>query len=335
MAASVIVEYLLIRSGQSIQTVKLACSLVFMIRPLCFWMYVRKHYLISSDVPLVAGALRQKWNGVMQHISSIAIDFAPTIALSFFADFRIVSVFSVYNIVLSGLKRLFFSLFSEFWHVFGEFCAKGEVVKLNKFAKLFSWISHSVVTLVFAVTAIIIVPFVRVYTTGVGGVNYCTPLFASLFTLNIALQCYKLLYDKLIQIAGHFKQTQYCYLLSAIVAVISTVLGVQYIGIDGAVVGGIVALIYQLLCTFSYDKRKLVKSLSWLMFAKQISVDILTYFLILLLSRFISTDVVNYQTWLAFSLEIGAMAVAVSILVNFIFYRSNVSCACRLFYDLK
>lgn len=330
--ASTVIGYLLIKSGQSIQTVKFASSLIFLIRPMCFWLYVRKQYLISGDVPFVSNALSQKWNGVMQHIAAIAIDFSPIVTLSFFADFRTVSVFSIYNIVLSGLKNLFFSLFGGFWPLMGELYAKKETVKLNNFVKLTSWIAHTGTTLIFSIAAITIVPFVQVYTAGIGDVNYYVPVFAFLFTLNIALQCYKLLYARLIQITGHFKQTQYCYLLSAIIAIVSTVLGVRYIGINGAVVGIIMALLHQLVWMFAYDKNNLVKELSWLSLVKQLFVDIVTYFLVLLFSQFIPADVINYKTWFVFAVKVGVMAVFAVIAVNSICYRLNMLYVYHLFF---
>lgn len=329
---STITGYILIKAGQSIQLVKLASSLVFLLRPLGFWLYIKSHYSIPKDVPLVSNALRQKWNGVMQHIASVVIDFAPIVTLSVFTDFRVVSVFSVYNIVLSGLKNLFFCLFGGFWPLMGELYAKKETSKLNSFVDLTAWISHTGTTIIFSITALTIVPFVRVYTSGIGDVNYCVPVFAFLFTLNIALQCYKLPYVRLIQIAGHFRETQYRYLFSAVIALVSTVIGVRYIGINGAVVGIIFTLIYQLLWMFNYDKNQLVKTFSWLSLAKQLSVDFITFLLILLLDQFISDNVMNYTTWILFAFEISIASVVVSLLVNVLCYRANIKYLCQLLF---
>lgn len=329
--ASTVVGYVLIKMGQSIQIVKLVSSLFFLLRPVYFWLYVKSHYSISGNVPFVPDAIKQKWNGVIQHIAAIAIDFTPIISLSFFADFRIVSVFSIYNIVLSGLKDLFFSLFGGVWPLMGELYAKKETVKLNKFVCLTDWVAHTGTTLLFSITALTIVPFVNVYSSGVRDVNYCVPIFALLFTLNVALQCYKLLYARLIQIAGRFQETQSRYLISAIIAIVLTVVCVDCFGINGSVVGIVLTLIYQILWMFAYDKHELANILSWHSFVKQAFVDIAIVVLVFLLIQPAFNGVDNYADWIVLAIKVSLVAVCVSLIVNYICYRSHVVYVCQLF----
>ena len=85
----------LINMDASIQVVKLATSIIFLGRPLCLRLYVNKHYIIDRNITYSVEPIKQKWNGIAQHVAAIAMDNVPVIVLTIFATLTDVSIYSV------------------------------------------------------------------------------------------------------------------------------------------------------------------------------------------------------------------------------------------------
>ena len=78
--------------------------------------------------------IKQKWNGVAQHVAAIVLDSTDTIVLSTFSTLINVSIYSVYNIVISGIKQIVTSAFGGVGaFLLGELWAKGEKKELNSY----------------------------------------------------------------------------------------------------------------------------------------------------------------------------------------------------------
>ena len=76
-----------------------------------------------------------------------------------------------------------------------EICGlKGKQKNLRKSFESLVWTIHTSVVFVFGCVAVLIVPFVKVYTFGVNDADYDVPLFALLITLAYAVYCIRLPY---------------------------------------------------------------------------------------------------------------------------------------------
>lgn len=58
----------MISAGCSVQMVKLVSSLIFLIRPLVLRAYVNRRYGIDRKAKYEEEPIKQKWNGVAQHV---------------------------------------------------------------------------------------------------------------------------------------------------------------------------------------------------------------------------------------------------------------------------
>lgn len=125
--------------------------------------------------------IKQKWNGIAQHVAYIILENNDVIVLTAFSTLANVSIHSVYYMVVGGIKALFLSGTNGVQAVMGEYLAINEKEKLEKFFKGVEFTIHTVVILLYSITATLIVPFVQVYIKGVTVVNYVQPVFA--FTL--------------------------------------------------------------------------------------------------------------------------------------------------------
>lgn len=173
----------MIKLGGSVQLVKLTTSLIYLARPLALRIYVNRRYQIDWKIQYDGEPIQQKWNGVAQHIAAVVLDGTDTIVLTLLSTLSNVSIYSVYFMVIKGVKTLFLSMTNGIQSLLGELWARQELEELRKTFGWTEWCIHTGTTFVFSCTAALIVPFVRVYTAGINDANYIQPAFAILLTL--------------------------------------------------------------------------------------------------------------------------------------------------------
>ena len=315
-----IVCSILIKYGGSIQIVKLTTSIIFLGRPLFLRWYVNTHYQINRGITYSEEPIKQKWNGVAQHVSAVVLDGTDTIVLTIFSTLSNVSVYSVYHLVVYGVKQLFTSMTNGIQALLGELWAKKEMDTLRNTFAWAEWIIHTGVVLIFGCTASLIVPFVQVYTSGVNDVNYNVPVFALLITIAHAMHCIRLPYNLMILAGGHYKQTQKNYIIAAGLNIIVSVIMVSVIGLIGVAIGTLLAMLYQTIWMAWYDS---VNFLNWPIksFLKQMCVDIGTFIMCYCICARLSIAGLTYYYWLLMAIKVFCVWVIVIMIINTIFYR--------------
>lgn len=314
--------FILIRVGCSIQIVKLTTSLIYLLQPFLIYLYVRHHYSIDRKIKYIKEPIPQKWNGIAQHVAAVILDGTDTIVLTLFATLSDVSIYSVYFLVVKGVKQLFMSMTNGITSLIGELWAKQEIKELNKTFSWTEWVIHTGTTFVFGLTAILIVPFVRVYTLGIHDANYIQPLFAALIVAANAGHCLRLPYNIIILAAGHYKQTQNNYIIAAILNIVVSVVTVKAWGLIGVAMGTLVAMGYQTVWMAVYDSRNLIK---WPLrnFAKQIFVDGLTVIIGFFATRMIVMPEATYIEWVFLAVKTAIIWIVIVGVLNMVFYRDK------------
>jgi len=314
--------FVLIQLGCSIQIVKLTTSLIYLLQPLVIYLYVRQHYSIDKKIRYTKEPIPQKWNGIAQHVAAVILDGTDTIVLTLFATLSDVSIYSVYFLVVKGVKQLFMSMTNGITSLIGELWAKQEIEELNKTFSWTEWVIHTGTTFVFGLTAILIVPFVRVYTLGIHDANYIQPLFAALIVAANAGHCLRLPYNIVILAAGHYKQTQNNYIIAAILNIVVSVVTVKAWGLIGVAIGTLVAMGYQTVWMAVYDSKNLIK---WPLrnFAKQIFVDGLTVIIGFFATKMIAMPEATYVEWVFLAVKTAIIWIVIVCVLNMIFYRDK------------
>ncbi len=314
---------ILIELGAGIHIVKLTTSLIYLLRPVVLRIYVKKHYKIDRYIKYDEEPIKQKWNGVAQHVAAVVLDGTDNIILTMFATLSDVSIYSVYHLVIYGVKNLFMALVNGMQSLIGELWAKQELNTLRNTFGWFEWILHTGTVFVFGCTGMLILPFVSIYTKGVMDVNYIQPLFAVLLTLAHAGHCLRLPYSIMILAGGHYKQTQSNYIVSTVLNIgISVILVVSY-GLIGVAIGTLVAMMYQTVWMAYYVSKNLIKW-SFTKFLKQIMVDAISVFLAVVASNWIPMTSMSYVSWIIMAVKVALLWLAVMIPINLLFYRQRV-----------
>ncbi len=329
--------FVLIKWGYSIHIVKLTTSLIYVLRPLFLSVYVKHHYNIDWKIQYTEEPIKQKWNGVAQHIAAVVLEGTDNIVLTIFDGLKAVSVYSVYNLVISGIKQLLISTTNGIQSLMGELWVKKEFKELKVFFGWVEWAIHTGTVFIFGTTSTLILPFVTVYTRGIADANYNQPLFAYLIVLANAGHCLRLPYNLMILAGGHYKQTQSNYIVAALLNIFISVIAVNKWGLVGVAIGTVIAMFYQTIWMALYDSKNLIE---WPIgnFIKQILVDFLTVLLLHIViklpftEKFFSMHITNYIGWFELAIKNSVVSIGIVIILNFLFYRSYIE---KIFYDMK
>lgn len=308
----------------SIQIVKLTTSIIFFIRPVFLSVYVKKNYKINKDVQYTEEPIKQKWNGLAQHIADVVLNNTDNIVLTFFSTLANVSIYSVYNLVILGIKTTILYISNGFTSLLGEMLAKDEKIRLLSFFSYVEWLFHTISVIIFGCCGVLIVSFVQVYTSGITDANYKQPLFAVLISLAYGFYGLRLPYNILILAAGHYKQTQRNYIIAMVLNIVISIATVKFWGLIGVAIGTLVAMAYQTAWMAWYDSKNII-NWPFKKFLKQCAVDFTTVIIAVIATFKIPLLTITYKAWFVQAIEVFVCWSAVVVIMNLIFYRDKLT----------
>lgn len=317
LIVNTIVNVLLMVFGASIQVVKLTTSAIYLIRPLAMYLYVKKHYKLDKTVPVDSTVVSQKKNGVVQHVAYMVYENTPVMVLTMFTDLYSVSVYSVYTLVTNSIKQIVNAATTGVQSLLGNMIARDENKELKDFFLLYNWGIHTLCTILFTVTGLMIVPFVLLYTAEITDTNYNMPLFAVLVTVAYFISSLRNCQYVLIRAAGHFKQTQAASLVEAFLNLAVSLILVLNFGLVGVSIGTIVATTFFVIYQTVYFHKNIV-FISIGQFVKQYLVDALIIGVTILSTWKIQLFTGTIVSWILQASVVSLICIAVSLLVQMV-----------------
>lgn len=315
---NIIVCTILMKYGHTIHVVKFASAVVFLLKPIVLMRYVRRKYYINKDISYTEEPIKQKWNGVAQHIAYYVTQHTDILVLTLFSSLENVSVYSVYNIVTNGISTLIYSLNNGTQALLGNMLARREDRELVDFFGKLEWTIHNIVVFFYACVGILIVSFVKVYTIGVNDAEYMQPLFAAVFTLSSAVYCLRLPYNMMVNAAGHYKQTQMSSIIEMCLNVGITLTLVPKFGLVGAAMGTLFALSYRTVYLAKYISKNIITH-DFKNFVRRIAKDICIAALIIISTLNIKMQDISYTSWIIMAFKVAFVACIELIGFNLIF----------------
>lgn len=320
LVINTILSVLMIVNGCSIHLVKLISSLVFVMRPMALNLYVRKNYNINLKIKYAHEPIKQKWNGIAQHIATAVQEKADTIILTLLSTLESVSVYSVYFMIVNGIRGFIYAATAGMSSLIGNMLANKEFENLKRTFLKFEWTMHTISILLFSVTGILIVPFVMVYTRGISDSEiYLEPLFGWVLCFALAARCIQSPYNIVVQAANHFKQTQTSAIIEPIINIVISVILVHKYGLIGVAIGTLVSMIYRVLYLAIY----LMKNIIYLepkTFIKQIFVDIISILIMWLSCSWIKFKPNSYFDWILDAVLVFLICIVICFIINLVLY---------------
>ena len=307
-----------------ILTVKLLSSIVFIIRPVLIALYVKNKYNIK-EVNYEKSFITNKGTAVGQHIAWALHNNTDITVLTIFKDLSTVSVYSVNSMIIGQLQNIINAFTSGMEAVFGSMYANKEQDNLQKtFGYYETLISILSLTLLSA-AAVLIVPFVEIYTAGVSDIKYADAIFSTMLIIASMLNCLRSPYGNMVTAAGKFKETNVAAYGEALINITVSILMVLKLGLIGVAIGTIIATLFRFTYyAFYLSKHVLHRKLS--LWGKRMLTNFCNFFVICYIGNAIVKrfELFNYIHWVIAAGVITVLSGLITIIFNYCFYHSDV-----------
>lgn len=215
--------------GADVIVVRLAASLTILLRAFLLSRYVKKHY---AQVDLYAspnrGALAKRWDALYVELTNVFQQGAGVIlGTAVTREPGMLSVYGVYHMVTVGLWGILKMATTGIYSIFGNLLVSGNTKAFRRAFDDFECLYHMAVSILFGVAAVLIVPFVNLYTHGIHDVNYNVPVLGLLIIFEALTIHAKMPLDLMISASGKFREVRrHCVWQVGVTLAAGTLLGV-------------------------------------------------------------------------------------------------------------
>lgn len=319
-----IIIVILINFDCNVIIVKLVSSLIFVLRPIALWLYVRNRFKLNTSKTKDEIVLKDKWVGLGQHLAYFLYSHTDVMVLTVFGNLSMVAVYSVYHMITSHIQTLASSFTTGMEAFFGDMLAKKEFEMFHKVFSYYETLISCLAVVLFGVTAVLIVPFIEIYTHGVSDANYVEPVFAVVLTVASLIYCLRTPYTKVVVAAGHFKQTSTAAYGEAIINIVLSIILIGKWGLVGVAIATVIATAFREVCYVLYLQKNII-SRSIRLFLKRTLINFGCFILIYIFGNMIISciEITNYIAWVIYAIPITILAIMLIVVVNYVFYRND------------
>lgn len=270
-------------------------------------------------------ALDKRWNALYLQILGSIQRGAPIILATFFTNFKEVSVYTIYNIVMVGVNNILNIFMSGLSSGFGDIIARKDTTTLKKAYSDFEFAYIAFITIIYSVTLLLFVPFILIYTKGITDADYNRQLLALLFVLNGYFYNLKTPQGMLVISAGHYKETKWRSSIQAVIVIIFGLLLTPLFGLVGILISSCLSNIYRDIDLLFYIPKK-ITHLPVLSTFKRWLLSFLEIFLIFIPFKFYDIKIVGIFSWIEYAFIYIIYSALVVLLVSYIFDRKSLKC---------
>lgn len=324
LVANLLFMYIGIKLGFNVVVVRALGILSFFLTSAILAIYVRiKYGRVNYKARPNMKALDKRWDAMSLQIMGVVFTGAPVIIMTAILDYKQISVYTIYYMIAGAVATCITVFTSGLGASFGNVYALGDKELLKKTTEEFRVTFYILVTVLYSVTLCTLVPFVSIYTRGINDVNYIVPLFGVFITLNGMLDNFKAPHGMLIQSFGKFKSIKRQTLIQTVLVIVITIPFTYWWGIVGSMAALCVCNLYMLIELLILSPKELVE-MSIGKNVRQLIQILAIAFGLYGITCVIGYKPDSYLSWLVYALVIGAVSVAVTLIVFFIFDRKDV-----------
>lgn len=309
----------------SMHMVKIGAVVAAFIKPLLLNLYVKRHYKINWKATPDNKAISQRWNAFFQQLAIIVNENVPLVILTILQPLASISVYTVHSMVVFNIRAIVNSFTNGTNSTFGSLLAANDSAGLKKTFLFVEWMVFAVGCLLLSITAVMLTPFVSLYTASITDVNYHQPLFGLLMVISTFVVCVKHPYQYLVEGAGKFKETRNGAILEVIINITVSVLCVMKLGLIGVLIGVLCSSFIRTVEYALFAFKKLLKFSPWHLL-KHLIIIATTFVVCIFAGKLVSfLECTSYLNWIINALLVAISSLIIILTVSMIFYRQEIS----------
>lgn len=254
-----IVKILLIKLGYDVVFVQLAAMFVSFIKMGYIIVYIKRHYSwLDLTVKPDVDSMSQSKNVVIHELNYFVTSNVDTALLTFFQSLKVVSVYSLYNLLFGTLNTMLRVIRDSIEFKLAYIFHRDK----EAFREAYGAFEVCYITLAFAVFSVayyFAIPFIKCYTIDVTDISYVIPQALILFVLVNLLASVRYPSEAMIHIAGHFAQTQASAAIETMINILVSLALIRRMGIAGVLLGTVASQVYRANYLILYVNTKIVE----------------------------------------------------------------------------
>lgn len=277
-----IFKIILIMSGKGVLSVLAVSAVVEMIPAVFLMIYVRRCYpFLDLSVKPQFEKISQSKYMIVHQIAHIVFQHTDLLFISMICGLKAASVYAIYRMIISHIEAVLAIPMNSVGFILGQ-TYQTDKQKYTKMIDLFErWYAAALFS-VYSVTLQLFVPFITIYTKGVTDAQYADGVLAVLFVLTAILVACRVPMVNTINYAGHFRQTLPQTIFETAINLVVTIPCTFVLGICGALIGTIAALLYRTNDIIIYANKRLLERSpkgTYAIYAEQVAISVLVFFL--------------------------------------------------------
>ncbi|RDU37121.1 sugar isomerase [Neobacillus piezotolerans] len=324
-------KIVLLLLGFNMIAVQASFFILTLVQILIFIMYINRNYnWINLSATPNFKAISHKNSALIHQISSLVFSNTDVLILTLFSNLRIVSVYVLYNMVFTMVETIASTVNGSITFLLGQSYQNNK----SKFMRLFNTYEVYYMAFVFSlftITYILILPFMKLYTSGIDDINYIDKWLPVLFIsikllINARSAC-----NNIINIAGHFKQTQIRSISETIINIVLSIVFVNLLGIYGVLLGTLVAVIYRTIDIIIYTNKYILGRNPWVTVRRWLT-NVGCFIVLINISNGININPTSYKTFIIFAVILTVILLPIYFIFISIFERESFRYTKSFFY---
>lgn len=324
-ALNAVITVILILQGCNVLLVKLVATVVYILRFIIVWLYVRKHYrYVNFNEKPNYRAINQRWAALFHQVTAVIVNNTSVVVMTLFMGAKAlveISVYNVYNMVGNAVSLLVGSFNSGLQSGFGELLSRGDRTALDKAYSNYEYLTYIVVFWAYTCMGLLIMPFIQLYTKSFTDAVYVRDEIAFMFVLVGIAQNIRIPSITLISAAGHYKQTRWRAAIEVIIIVGVSLLLVKPYGMLGVLIGSFCSFLYRGIDIVYYNTTRIMLG-SWKRTLKRIVRNLIILVILMVAGKAVTgLAVEGYLQWFICAFIVAVISMAVFAAVNAVFEK--------------
>jgi len=318
--ASNIGKILVLLLTDSLILIQLVYCIIALIQLMYLYFYAKHRYkwLDLKAVPDY-NAISQKNSVLVHQLSGMVFNNTDVLLISFLCDFKAVSIYAIYNIFFSQVQTFIISVVSSFTFALGQMFHTDRE-KFNEMFNVYETFYIMITFIIYTIMAVFLLPLIQIYTSGINDAQYTNTFLLLLFVIMNLIANGKLPVNGIIEYSGDFEKTRSHAICEMIINIAVSVIAIIYMGICGAILGTIAALLYRGTVTIYYSNKKILERS--IMCTGKILISNLAVFIVIMLVFFVDTfSNISFLNLLLNGILHSIWIAGLYLLVNFVFNR--------------
>ena len=319
--ASNIGKILVLLLTDSLILIQLVYCIIYLAQLAFLYFYAKRRYKwLDLKAKPDFEAISQKNSVLVHQLSGMVFNNTDVILISILCDFKAASIYAIYNIFFSQIQNFITNLISSFTFALGQMFH----IDREKFDKLYNAYETFYIMatyIIYTLMAVFLLPLIQIYTSGINDAEYTNTWLVLLFVIMNLASNAKLPSNSVIEYSGDFDKTRSHAIFEMVINISVSVVAIFYMGICGAIIGTIAALVYRGIVSIYYSNKKILGR-SQMNTYKIIILNSLAFALVMIIFFVDTFSNMSFVKLLLNGIVHSIWIIGLYLLVNFLFNKS-------------